>query len=277
LFCQLNFAMISFPTCKINLGLRITEKRADGFHNLESCFYPVQWQEMVEVIKHTELKFTTTGIPIPHSLKGNLCIQVWEKVHQLYAIDPVHIHLHKAIPIGAGLGGGSADAAFTLKTLNQLFELKISEDEMEDILKPLGSDCAFFVRNKPIIAFGKGDQFRPTTLSLKGKWIVLVYPNIHISTKEAYAGIIPKHVEINIDEIIKSDWRHWKDLLKNDFEDHLFIKYPELEKLKNNLYHSGAVYASMTGSGSCVYGLYEHEPTFDMINTGYLLKKAILD
>lgn len=269
--------MISFPNCKINLGLHITEKRADGYHNLESCFYPVQWQDMVEVIRSAELTFTTTGIPIPQDLKGNLCVQVWEKVKQLYSIEPVHIHLHKAIPIGAGLGGGSADATFTLKNLNQLFELNISEDEMEDILKPLGSDCAFFVRNKPVIALGKGDQFRQTELNLKGKWIVLVYPNIHISTKEAYAGVIPKQADTNIDEVIATDWTQWKYLLKNDFEYHLFKKYPELNDLKNDLYNSGAVYASMTGSGSCMYGLFDQEPNFESTTTGYIIKKAILD
>jgi 4-diphosphocytidyl-2-C-methyl-D-erythritol kinase len=269
--------MISFPTCKINLGLRITEKRSDGFHNLESCFYPIQWKDMVEVIKSPVLKFTHTGIPIPNDPKGNLCLQVWEKLHTLYSINPVHIHLHKTIPIGAGLGGGSADAAFTLKTLNQLFELKISEDEMEDILKPLGSDCAFFVRNKPVLAFGKGDEFRQTALSLKGKWIILVQPNIHVSTAEAYAGIRPKFPETKINEVISMDWTQWKYYLKNDFENHLFEKYPELIEIKKNLYHSGAVYASMTGSGSCMYGLFDQEPNIKLTNTGHIIKKALMD
>lgn len=278
MFC-LNFkGMISFPNCKINLGLRVTEKRPDGFHNIESCFYPVQWQEIVEIIEHKDLKFTSSGIDIPGDEKNNLCIQVWNELNKKFQIPKVHIHLHKTIPIGAGLGGGSADAAFTLKLLNEKFKLKLSVPAMEEIVKPLGSDCAFFVQNKPVIAINKGDEFLPTRLSLKNKWILLVYPGIHISTREAYSGIRPTKSTTPLIDIIEKDLETWKFNLQNDFEQHLFNKYPVLETVKNSLYKSGAVYASMTGSGSCLFGIFHTEPDTGPFNKQeFFIKKTLLD
>lgn len=278
MFCLNNKGMISFPNCKINLGLRVTEKRPDGFHNIESCFYPVQWQEVVEIIEHKELKFTASGIPVPDDEKGNLCVQVWKALNKRYQIPKVHIHLHKTIPIGAGLGGGSSDAAFTLKLLNEKFQLKLSDDSMEEIIKPLGSDCAFFIRNKPVIAINKGDEFISTGLSLKGKWILLVYPGIHISTKEAYSGIKPKKSIASLSHILEKDIEDWKFHLQNDFEEHLFVSYPVLETIKNSFYKSGAVYASMTGSGSCLYGIFNTEPDIEpFYNQDYIIKKTLLE
>lgn len=256
----------------------MTEKRPDGFHNIESCFYPVRWQEIVEIIENKELKFSSSGIHIPGDDKNNLCLQVWKELNKKFQIPKVHIHLHKSIPIGAGLGGGSADAAFTLKLLNEKFQLNLSDQAMEEIVKPLGSDCAFFIRNKPVVAINKGDEFISTKLSLKGKWILLVYPGIHISTKEAYAGIKPTRPSNSLISILEQGIEDWRFQLQNDFEEHLFESYPVLKSIKNGLYNSGAVYASMTGSGSCLYGVFHTEPDLEPFNNQeYIIKKTLLD
>ena len=251
--------MVSFPNAKINLGLHITEKRVDGFHSIESCFYPVQWIDALEVIPNDKTIFTASGIEIPGKSDSNLCLKVYQALKKNFEFPPIHIHLLKNIPIGAGLGGGSADAAFTIKLLNDLFKLKLSVRQMEDYLRPLGSDCAFFVNNKPVFAYEKGDQFSNIELSLKGHFIVIVYPEVHISTKEAYSGVIPKKPQTGIEAILQKDIEEWKFLLKNDFEDSLFPKYPILKEVKESLYSEGALYASMTGSGSAVYGIFNAE------------------
>jgi 4-diphosphocytidyl-2-C-methyl-D-erythritol kinase len=248
--------MVSFPNAKINLGLHITEKRQDGFHSIESCFYPVQWCDALEILVSNTTSFTTSGIEIPGASDSNLCLKVYQALKKEYMLPPVHIHLLKNIPIGAGLGGGSADAAFTIKLLNDLFSLNLSVTQMEDYLRPLGSDCAFFVNNKPVFAYDKGDRFSSIELSLKGYFIVIVYPEVHISTKEAYSSVIPKKSQVSIERILQKDIKEWKSLLKNDFEDALFPKYPVLKEIKETLYSKGALYASMTGSGSAVYGIF---------------------
>lgn len=270
--------MISFPNCKINLGLRITEKRSDGFHSIESCFYPVEWNDILEIIPSPELRFTSSGITIPGDPDQNLCMQVWQLLHLRFDIPAVHIHLHKAIPIGAGLGGGSSDAAFALKTLDRLFDLGLSDDDKEELLRPLGSDCAFFVRNRPVIAVGKGDLFAEVQLNLAGKWIVLVYPGIHISTKEAYSLVKPAFPSESLRDLLEDDIDNWKGRLENDFEKHLFFNYPVLDHVKNKLYNYGAVYASMTGSGSCLYGLFDEEPDCRHFEeSGFVVKKILLN
>ena len=251
--------MISFPNAKINLGLNITAKRPDGFHSIESCFYPVQWLDALEVTPAGNTNFTSSGLSIPGESDSNLCLKVYQALQKDFDLPAVHIHLLKNIPIGAGLGGGSADAAFTIKSLNSLFCLNLSVAQMEDYLRPLGSDCAFFVNNKPVMAHEKGDQFSEINLSLKNYYIVLIYPELHISTKEAYSGVLPKRPEISIETILKKDIKEWKELLKNDFEDSLFPKYPVLKEIKETLYAEGALYASMTGSGSTVYGIFKEE------------------
>ncbi len=252
--------MVSFPNAKINLGLDITEKRPDGFHNIESCFYPIEWTDVLEIIPSQELKFSSAGIPIPGESNSNLCLKVYEALKKDFDIPPVHIHLLKNIPIGAGMGGGSGDAAFTARMLNDLFELGLSSEKLEDYVRPLGSDCAFFIKNSPVFAYGKGDQFRNISLSLKGYSIIVLYPQLHISTKEAYSGIIPRSPALPIEELIRKDIREWKTLLKNDFETSLFPKYTILKELKETLYEEGALYASMTGSGSALYGIFEKAP-----------------
>jgi 4-diphosphocytidyl-2-C-methyl-D-erythritol kinase len=271
--------MIVFPNAKINLGLFITEKRPDGFHNIESCFYPVPWNDVLEVSEGIHTSFSSSGIPVPGDEKDNLCLKAWENVHQEYGIPPVHIHLHKVIPIGAGMGGGSSDAAFTVKALNELFGLGLTEEKMEDLVRPLGSDCAFFIKNKPVLAVEKGDRFQDIPVFLSGFWGILVYPDLHISTKEAYSGIVPGTPAVSIREILtQKDRMEWKNLLINDFERHLFEKYPVLSDVKKELYNSGAVYASMTGSGSCVYGIFEKEPsTLKFENLSFSVKKFLFN
>lgn len=248
--------MVSFPNAKINLGLDITEKRSDGFHNIESCFYPVQWTDALEIVPSEKLLFSSSGIQIPGEVNSNLCLKVYEVLKKNFDLPPVHIHLLKNIPIGAGMGGGSADAAFTIRSLNEQFHLGLSTEQMEDYLRPLGSDCAFFVNNQPVLAYEKGDRFKKIDLSLKGYFISIVYPELHISTKEAYSGVVPQKPAVSVETILQKESKEWKGLLKNDFESSLFPKYPLLKEIKEYLYAKGALYASMTGSGSAVYGIF---------------------
>jgi 4-diphosphocytidyl-2-C-methyl-D-erythritol kinase len=251
--------MIVFPNAKINLGLNILEKRSDNFHNLESVFYPIGWSDALEIIPSNEFDFQTSGIKIDGDQSTNLCIKVYKALKEKYSLPPVAIHLHKNIPIGAGLGGGSSDAAFTLKLLNQLFELKMSDSAMQNFIRPFGSDCAFFIENKPVFAFDKGDQFEQTSVNLYGKYIALIYPDLHVSTKEAYEGIVPTKPKDGLKKINTEDITDWKKFVKNDFEEGIFKKYPMLSKLKEELYSMGAIYASMSGSGSTVFGIFNDE------------------
>ena len=251
--------MVTFPNAKINIGLSITKKRPDGFHNLESCFYPVGWCDVLEILPAKKLSFRSTGIPIPGKPETNLCLKAYHLIKQDFNISPVMIHLHKIVPIGAGLGGGSADCAFTIKTLNDIFELHLTIEQMENYARKLGSDCAFFIQNRPKYCVGKGDEFSEITLDLSSKSIVLVNPNIHISTAEAYSGVKPMKAKINLREILQNPVNQWINVVKNDFENHLLSKYPTISIIKEQLYSQGAAYASMTGSGSTVFGIFDNE------------------
>lgn len=251
--------MVSFPNAKINIGLHVTKKRSDGFHNIESCFYPVGWCDVLEILPAEKLSFKSTGISIPGNPETNLCLKAYHLIKQDFNIMPVTIHLHKVVPIGAGLGGGSADCAFTIKTLNDLFELHLTTEQMENYARKLGSDCAFFIQNRPKYCVGKGDEFSEIFLDLSSKFIVLVNPNIHISTAEAYFGVKPTIAEIDLNEILQKPVNQWVTIVKNDFESCLLTKYPIISTIKEQLYAQGAVYASMTGSGSTVFGIFEEE------------------
>ncbi|GGM73625.1 4-diphosphocytidyl-2-C-methyl-D-erythritol kinase [Dyadobacter beijingensis] len=251
--------MLLFPNAKINIGLNIVEKRPDGFHNIESCFYPVGWSDALEVTLAETFSFHADGISIPGNASDNLCIRAYEMLAKDYHLSPVKIHLLKTVPIGAGLGGGSADAAFTIKALNQLFDLGISVDEQEQYARRIGSDCAFFIRNKPVYCFEKGDQFDTIDISISGKWIVLVNPGIHISTVEAYSGVVAKRSAEDLRTILSQPISEWKGHVKNDFEATLFAKYPLLAETKEKLYSLGAEYAAMSGSGSTLFGIFEGE------------------
>lgn len=252
--------MIIFPNAKINIGLNVIEKRADGFHNIESIFYPVnQLTDVLEIVKQNSDKvdFSSSGIEIPRK-EGelNLCEKAYQLIKNNFNISGVKIHLHKVIPIGAGLGGGSADAAFTLKVLNELFELNLSEDALIKYARKLGSDCAFFIKNKPVYAYHKGDEFEDVELDLSVYQIKIEYPDIHISTAEAYAGIVVKPSNQNLKKLITQPIDNWKTNLKNDFEQSVFPNHPKIENLKAKMYQDGAKFSSMTGSGSAVFGIF---------------------
>jgi 4-diphosphocytidyl-2-C-methyl-D-erythritol kinase len=252
--------MISFPNCKINLGLNIISKRDDGYHEVSSVMYPVAIQDILEVIKSDKLKFTTSGLDIPGGVDNNLCVKAFEILKREYSIDPVHIHLYKNIPMGAGLGGGSADGAFTLKLINDLFELNISNELLKTYASELGSDCAFFIENISQLASGRGEVLESFNLTLNGKTIVLINDGTHISTQEAYGNITPKEPIINIQEVLSKPISEWKNTLVNDFEQGVFKNHPQLAGYIAKLYESVAEYAAMTGSGSTVYGLFNESP-----------------
>lgn len=251
--------MLVFPNAKINIGLNITEKRPDGFHNISSLFYPIGWSDALEITLSDTTRFSADGIAIPGNESENLCLKAYNLLAADFDLSPVHIHLLKAIPIGAGLGGGSADAAFTISALNKFFDLGITEEKQIDYARRLGSDCAFFILNRPMYCFGKGDQFEITELSLAGKWIVMVNPGIHISTVEAYSGVKPAQPETDLRTLLSLPLPSWKDKVRNDFETGIFEKYPVLDEIKQSLYQKGALYAAMSGSGSTLYGIFEEE------------------
>jgi 4-diphosphocytidyl-2-C-methyl-D-erythritol kinase len=253
--------MISFPNAKINLGLYVTNKRSDGFHDIETCFYPIPWKDILEIIPSEQTVFTHSGIEIPGNNESNLCLKTVATYLDRYSMPPVYIHLHKNIPIGAGLGGGSSDAAFTAKSLNTLFELNLDSEQLENSVRSLGSDCAFFIQNEPIIAVGKGDFFtEKKCVDLSGYWIYLIYPSIHVSTKDAYSSVLPQPNRKPISDILKQDIATWKKELINDFEVSVFKTFPQLRDIKNSLYANGAIYASMSGSGSTLFGIFQNTP-----------------
>jgi 4-diphosphocytidyl-2-C-methyl-D-erythritol kinase len=249
--------MVYFPPCKINLGLHIISKRPDGFHDLETCFYPVPWTDILEIIPAKELAFTSSGNIIPGRGEDNLCLKAYHLLKEDFDIAPVKIHLHKIIPIGAGLGGGSSDAAYTLRLLNDIFNLSLSVDQLKAYASKLGSDCSFFIQDKPMLGTGKGEVLTEVEVNLKGYYLVIVKPAIHVSTQEAYAGIMPKRPETKISEIVKQPVNNWKSILKNDFEESIFKKHPAIAQIKDELYSNGAIYASMSGSGSSVFAIFE--------------------
>lgn len=256
--------MICFPNSKINLGLTITEKRSDGFHNIESVFYPVGWNDALEVIENkstnTDFILHLSGLPISGSTTDNLLYKAYQIIKQTKTLPSIDVYLHKTLPMGAGLGGGSADAAFFINLLNEQFNLNFAEHERLDIARQLGSDCAFFIKNKPVFASQKGDVFTDIELNLSHLYIAIVYPNVHSNTKEAYSLVKPQQPAKPLLEIIKQPISSWKMDLVNDFEKSIFSLYPVVEKTKHDLYELGAVYACMSGSGSAVFGLFETEP-----------------
>ncbi len=254
--------MICFPTCKINLGLRITQKRADGFHALETVFFPISIKDALEIIIEQDanaapITFTSSGLAIHGNPSDNLCFKAYELFKKDYPTIPnIKMHLHKQIPMGAGLGGGSSDGAFTLIALNQLFDLQIPEDKLMQYALTLGSDCPFFILNSPAYATGRGEILKTIHVNLDGYTIVIVNPDITISTKLAFSLITPKVPDTNLEAIICEPVSTWKDNLINDFEEPIFNSFPEIANIKQTLYQKGAVYASMSGTGSTVYGIF---------------------
>lgn len=255
--------MISFPNAKINLGLHITEKRPDGFHNLETVFLPVGWSDALEFVEADKFRFTTSGIPISGDPETNLVVKAYRLLKRDFQIPELNIHLHKQIPFGAGLGGGSSDAAFMLRMLDKAFYLALPDEKLMAYASVLGSDCPFFIRNKPVYATGRGEIMQETTVSLNGMFILLVKPPVEVSTAKAFQRIVPEKSGISLPELLRLPVQEWKNKVVNQFESSVFPQYPEIEALKQNLYDSGAIYASMSGSGSCVFGLFQDDPNPD--------------
>ncbi|NOX47919.1 MAG: 4-(cytidine 5'-diphospho)-2-C-methyl-D-erythritol kinase, partial [Chlorobi bacterium] len=257
--------MLSFPNAKINLGLSITGKRLDGFHNIETIMVPIGLCDVLEIIeaKAFHFSFATSGLEIKGDENQNLVVKAWNLLQVRFDLPPVKIHLHKAIPMGAGLGGGSSDAAFLIKNINTLFGLKLSVEQMEAFALELGSDCPFFIRDKPVLATGRGELFEDIELDLGLYHIIIVKPEIHMETSAAYGQVTPVQKSISLKEIMKIPISRWKGLLINDFEKPVFEKHPAIRSIKDPLYEMGAVYVSMSGSGSAVFGLFREIPKTD--------------
>ena len=250
-----------FPNAKINLGLFITDRLPNGYHAIESCLFPIPWCDVLEFVPSKQLQFASSGIAIPGNEKDNLVLKAYKLLRKNFSLPDLSVHLHKIIPMGAGLGGGSADAAFMLKMLNHEFQLFLDDSILEEYAAQLGSDCPFFIQNNPAIARGTGTDLKTITFDLKGYWLVLIKPDVHISTQEAYAGVSPKASEVDLEELILSkDFGLWRTELVNDFEASIFPKHPILAELKAKFYESGAAYAAMSGSGSTIFGIFENEP-----------------
>ena len=250
--------MIAFPFCKINLGLSILSKRMDGFHSIETCFYPVPWTDILEIIPSDEFAFTTSGISIEGDRSTNLCVRAYHLLQPDFNLPPVKIHLHKIIPMGAGLGGGSADAAFTLTLLNQVFELRLTIEQLKVYASKIGSDCSFFLEKKPKLGTDRGEILCDITVDLKNKFLIIVKPDVHVSTQEAYTGVVAKTSKITVRKVVENyPLPKWRDNLINDFEESIFERYPIIKEIKESLYSKGAAYSSMSGSGSSVFGFFE--------------------
>jgi len=267
--------MILFPNAKINLGLHVLSKREDNFHNLETLMHPVGLCDVLEFLpsKETETRLRISGIPVSGEKEDNLVYKAYILLRDEYKLPHLNIHLHKIIPTGAGLGGGSSDAAFMLNGLNTFFDLNINKSELQDYAAELGSDCSFFIENKPAVATGRGEILKPSPDFIKDYKLMLFFPGFPVSTKEAYDGITPMSERMNLSLILENGIPNWKDTLKNDFEHTVFEKYPFIGELKNELYLKGAVYASMSGSGSAVFGLFEKDTLLPENLQKYLIWK----
>ena len=253
--------MLTFPTAKINIGLQVTERRPDGYHNLDTVFYPIPVKDALEVIvtegTDYDCRLHISGIEIAGDPDTNLVVRAYRLLAADYTLPSVDIYLHKHIPTGAGLGGGSADASFMLRLLNEMFALGISTDKLEAYAAQLGADCPFFITGRPVYATGIGNEFHPIDLDLSGWHLVVVKPDVFVSTKEAYSMVRPAKPEVTLDQKIGLPLDEWKESISNDFEEGIFALHPELNDIKAKLYALGARYAAMSGSGSALFGLFE--------------------
>ncbi|HNQ60595.1 MAG TPA: 4-(cytidine 5'-diphospho)-2-C-methyl-D-erythritol kinase [Bacteroidales bacterium] len=269
--------MIVFANAKINLGLRIIRKRSDNYHDILSVFYPIPLVDVIEIDQSKKLEFYSYGLSITAPSESNLCVKAWNLLFENHVLTPVAIYLLKNIPTEAGLGGGSSDASFILKALNEMFHLGLSHETLSNYALQLGSDCPFFIHNKPMLVSGCGEVFTPVTLSLEGLYLVLIQPNCKIHTAEAYSHIQPRHPAENPALIVNLPLERWREKLVNDFEDFVFEIFPEVGIIKEKLYDEGAVYASMSGSGSSVYGIFRDEPPPMPWANKYFYRVFILD
>lgn len=275
--------MITYPNAKINIGLNITERRPDGYHNIESVFYPINLQDAVEIktIEGEEpqggYKLKVSGTILDGTPDDNLVVKAYQLLRKDFNFPAQKIHLYKHIPVGAGLGGGSSDAAAIIKMLNEKFALGLTSEQMQNYAVQIGADCPFFINNTPVFATGIGNIFTPIEFSLHGKTILLVKPDIFVSTRDAYALVKPSPAAIPLTEAIKQPISEWKQIITNDFEKSVFAKYPEIAAIKDKLYDMGALYASMSGSGSAVYGIFDSPIEYaDEIFSGYFCRQREL-
>jgi 4-diphosphocytidyl-2-C-methyl-D-erythritol kinase len=266
--------MVTFPNCKINLGLNILQKRSDGYHDIETVFFPIPFTDILEIVSsENETELINTGIRVEGN-ENNLCVKAYNLLKKDFPqLRKIKIHLHKVIPLGAGLGGGSADGAFTLSLLNEKYHLNMSPEQLFVYASLLGSDCPFFLLNKPCFATGRGDKMEPINLLLSEYKILLIHPGIHISTKDLFHEITPTFPTKRIKEIIKQPIETWKNELINDFEEIVFLKHAQIKTIKQHLYYHGAVYASMTGTGSTVFGIFNSNEEINYpVEKGYFYK-----
>jgi 4-diphosphocytidyl-2-C-methyl-D-erythritol kinase len=252
--------MVAFPPCKINLGLNVLHRRTDGYHDIETCFYPLPRTDILEVVPASEFRFELTGISIPGAGDDNLCVRAYNMLKADHSLPPAAIYLHKMIPAGSGLGGGSSDGTATLQLLNKVFDLKLTDADLAGYAGRLGSDCPFFLFNQPMIGSGRGEQLSPVRVSLNGKYVVVVRPDIHVSTQSAYQAVVPRTPEVDVRRIVEGlPPEEWREHLTNQFEAFVMSKYPVIGRVREDLYQAGAFYASMSGSGSAVFGLFNME------------------
>jgi len=273
--------MLAFPNSKINLGLYVTEKRTDGFHNIETIFFPIPLKDILEILplKNSvpdKVIFTNTGIQVDCSAEKNLCIQAYNLLDADFGLPPVEIILHKAVPMGAGLGGGSADGAFTLSLLNQMFTLGLDNEKLAGYASQLGSDCAFFIYNEPAMGTGRGEILYPVKVNLQGHYLALVKPYVSVGTAEAYRDVKFGEPELPLLEIISRPVTEWKALLKNNFEENILKNHPEIAAIKEKLYGSGAIYACMSGSGSTVFGIFNKPAMLEGLFPGCFYWEGVL-
>ncbi|QZT36410.1 4-(cytidine 5'-diphospho)-2-C-methyl-D-erythritol kinase [Halosquirtibacter xylanolyticus] len=272
--------MLYFPNAKINIGLNVISKREDGFHNLSTLFYPLQLCDGLEIVENglDHTRFTQSGLTIEGELTDNLVYLALLLIKERFEIPNLDIHLHKKIPFGAGLGGGSADASFMLKALNEMFNLELNTQELIDLSVQLGSDCPFFIINTPCFATGRGEELVPTDLDLSGYRLVLVNPNIMVSTPEAFRYVTPHEPFTSLEEAILNPLPSWKGLVENDFEKSVFCQYPAIQELKTKLYQEGATYVSMSGSGSSVFGIFKNTVAWnrEVIDPSYFVWEEII-
>jgi 4-diphosphocytidyl-2-C-methyl-D-erythritol kinase len=256
--------MLTFPNAKINLGLHIVAKRPDGYHDLETVFYPIGLTDALEVTlcrdntadRPAKCRLHLSGVPVAGADADNLVTRAYHLLDERFSLPPVEVWLYKQIPTGAGLGGGSADGAYMLKLLNSRFALSLTDDELEEYAARLGADCPFFIDNMPVFAQGTGNLFSPACVWLRGYELVVVKPDVSVSTREAFARIVPRTPQVSVLEVVERPVSEWAAHLVNDFEASIFPQYPVIGHLKEELYRQGALYASMSGSGSAVYGLF---------------------
>ena len=265
--------MILHANCKINLGLDILRRREDGFHDLETVMIPVP--EVCDIVEVNRVEgcsvFEQNGLLVDCDAEDNLCMKALHLMQRLYGVGAAYVRLDKRVPFGAGLGGGSSDATAVILAINELYELGLSEERLVEIAAMIGSDTAFFVRNTPQLCTGRGEKMEPIELPLQGKYLAIAKPEEGVSTKEAYSGVKPAVPQVRLAEALRRPIEEWQGVVKNDFEPHIFESHPAIAELKKAMLDAGAVYASMSGSGSAVFGIFEDKPKLDISDYNYFI------